>query len=75
MNNATNAIVVIVTSTIDGQFEETFTEEKKARRFIREELLWESTVRVQCAALNIDERGSMAAAYDGSARGGEGYGR
>lgn len=36
------------------------TSEHEARATVREELLWEGTNRVECAALGINEQGSFA---------------
>lgn len=40
---------------------ETFDNEADARRFIEEEIQWESTELVECPALNISEPGTYAA--------------
>lgn len=40
---------------------ETFDNEADARRFIEEEIDWESTELVECPALNISEPGTYAA--------------
>lgn len=58
MSTNNGHIKVTVTST-DGIFVDGFHHEIAARRFISEELEWESTIRVQCEFLKIDERGSF----------------
>ena len=38
---------------------EEFDTEKQVRRFCREEVKWESTATVECAALDINETGDF----------------
>ena len=56
----TSQVHTVVVTTAEGDRSRDFSSESAARRFIEEELLWESTKRVQCESLNVDERGSFA---------------
>ena len=51
---------VTVDYTDDGQIVVTYDNERKARAFITEELKWETTKRVRCPSLMIDEQGDFA---------------
>ena len=56
--NPVFAIIVTDDAGVDHKFRA--SNEREARAFIAEELLWESTARVQCKALAIDDAGSFA---------------
>lgn len=51
---------VVTTYAKDDVYVSSFASERAARAYIAEELLWESTVSVECPKLNINERGSFA---------------
>lgn len=63
--NATT-YTVKTTSHTNGQREITtleFGSEYQARNYCRREIKWESCIRVQCEALEIDDRGDFASYY------------
>lgn len=43
-----------------GHFVIRYETEREARAFIEEELKWETTKRVRCPLLNVDEQGDFA---------------
>jgi glycerophosphoryl diester phosphodiesterase len=51
---------ITVDYTDDGQFVVMYDDERKARAFINEELKWETTKRVRCPSLLIDQAGDFA---------------
>ena len=53
-------IVIVEYTDYDEPIATTFTNERKARAFAKEELRWESTKRVRCASLGIDQLGDFA---------------
>jgi hypothetical protein len=53
-------IVTVEYSNYDEPISYPFDNERKARAFAKEELRWETTKRVQCASLNIDQLGDFA---------------
>jgi hypothetical protein len=62
--NATGEFLVITTTRASSGrvyvTETGFPTARAARSYCREEARWESCIRVQCPALEIDERGSFA---------------
>lgn len=51
---------VVTTTAKDATYVMSFASERAARAYIAEELLWESTISVECPKLEINERGSFA---------------
>lgn len=49
------------TPTLESSVEKKFASEAAARRYVEEEIQWESTELVECPALNIREYGTYAA--------------
>lgn len=43
-----------------GKFVVIYDDERKARAFIEEELKWETTKRVRCPSLMVDQAGDFA---------------
>ena len=53
-------IEVTVTYTTGETYTESFATERAARRFCAEEVKWENTKRVACAAIGFDQAGDFA---------------
>lgn len=54
-------MITVTTTTRDGNtFTEEFDDKQDAREFCAEEVKWETTARVTCAAINFDQPGDFA---------------